>query len=239
MQTERRGPDPKFIQSTFSNIADNYDRANSAITFGMVHGWRKKMIEVSGAKLGSKVLDCATGTGDLAIEFKKVVGPSGVVVGSDFCHEMLAKAPIKAQRENLDIVFEWADATDLPYEDSRFDIVSIGYGIRNVSDPVKALKEMTRVCKAGGKVIILETGDSRNPILQPFINLYFKWIVPRIGGLVGGNREAYEYLNQSSNQFPSKEEFVSLMNQVPGLTQVQYLSLMGGASFIYTGIKSH
>tara|TARA_B100000749_G_scaffold280223_1_gene275311 strand:+ start:19341 stop:20060 length:720 start_codon:yes stop_codon:yes gene_type:complete len=232
-----KGPDPEFIQNTFSSIASNYDQANEAITMGMVGSWRKALIESANAKPGMSVLDCATGTGDLAIEFAKVVGPNGKVIGSDFCKEMLACAPEKAKKLNLEIQFEWADATDLPYEDNTFDIVSIGYGIRNVSDPVKALSEMARALKPGGKLVVLETGDTRNPVLQPMINLYFKWIVPRIGGWIGGNRKAYEYLNQSSGKFPSRKDFLKLMEATALLEDLSYKSLMGGASFIYSAKK--
>ncbi len=234
-KSQKKGPNPEDIKNLFNSISKTYDKTNDIITMGFVRPWRKKMISHSGAKSGDKVLDCATGTGDLAFEFKKVVGPTGTVLGTDFCKGMLEEGPKKAKLLNLDVQFEFADATCLQYEDNSFDITSIGYGIRNVSDPVKALCEMARVTKPGGTVIVLETGDTKNPVLQPFINIYFKHIVPRLGGWTSGNRPAYEYLNKSSNHFPSKNDFLNLMNQTGQLQGLSCKTLMGGASFIYKG----
>lgn len=231
-----KGPQPEFIKQTFNSISANYDRANDVITLGMVKRWRKRFVELSGAKKGDHILDCATGTGDLAFCFKQAVGPEGYVKGSDFCEGMLDEAPKKSKNLGLEVDFEFADVTKLPDKDNQFDITSIGYGIRNVEDPMLALKEMARVTKPGGKVMILETGDTGNPVLQPFINVYFKYLVPRLGGWAGGNRKAYEYLNQSSSQFPSKEAFIQMMNKSECFSHTKYESLMGGASFIYIGL---
>lgn len=235
MPTTHQGPNPDEIKNLFNSIASTYDKSNDVITLGFVHPWRKAMIKYSGAKAGDHVLDCATGTGDLAIEFKKVVGKDGYVLGTDFCEGMLDEAPKKAKEQNLEIDFELADATNLPYEDNKFDITSIGYGIRNVVDPAKAICEMARVTKPNGVVIILETGDTRNPFLQPFINLYFKHLVPRLGGWTSGKPKAYEYLNKSSSLFPSRNDFVDIMTSTKQFSKVEYKSLMGGASFIYKG----
>ena len=233
MNPQTLGPDPEKIHNLFSSIADGYDRANDWMTFGLAHSWRKTLVRISDAKAGDHILDCATGTGDLAIEFKKVVGPTGKVIGSDFCAEMLAYAPAKAQAKNLEITFEQADAMNLPYADSSFDVVSIAYGIRNVGDPTKALREMARVCKPGGRVMILETGDAHLPLMGGAMKFYFKNIVPRIGGWITGRPQAYDYLNKSSLSFPSRERFVQLMNATGCFRQVRFRSLMGGASFIY------
>lgn len=229
------GPDPQKIQDLFSSIAMGYDRANDWITFGLAHSWRKTLVRASGAKSGDHILDCATGTGDLAIEFKKTVGHKGQVIGTDFCAEMLALAPQKAKAKGLDIQFEIADAMKLPYADNTFDVVSIAYGIRNVADPVQALREMARVCKPNGRVMVLETGDAQWPLIQKAVQLYFKTVVPRVGGWVTGRPQAYEYLNQSSLKFPSRERFIQLMNSTGCFYKLSYRSLMGGASFIYRG----
>src|SRR5690606_29043528 len=151
---------------------------NSILSMGIHHLWRKKMVAISGAKPGMKVLDCATGTGDLAIEFKKAVGPEGQVIGTDFCQEMLIPAPAKAKAQNLDIQFEQADVMNLPYQDGQFDIVSISFGIRNVADPVKALQEMARVTKPGGCVMILEFGQADMPVFAPLFNFYSSKVLP-------------------------------------------------------------
>jgi len=230
------GPNPESIKGLFGSIALGYDKANDVMTFGLARSWRKQVVRWSQAKPGDAVLDCATGTGDLAIEFKKAVGPSGNVVGCDFCAEMLALAPGKAKAQGLTVQFDLADVLKLPYNDQSFDVVSIAYGIRNVADPEAALKEMARVCKPGGRVMILETGDSQVPVLSTAVQLYFRKVVPKVGGWITGQKEAYEYLNQSSLRFPSRERFVALMRSTGRFGDCQFKSLMGGASFIYRGI---
>lgn len=229
-------PQPEKIRSMFSRVASNYDRANSILSMGIHHFWRKKMVRLSGAKPGMKVLDCATGTGDLAIEFKNAVGPEGQVIGTDFCEEMLLPAPAKAQAQNLEIKFEQADVMNLPYPDAQFDIVSISFGIRNVSDPVKALKEMARVTKPGGYVMILEFGQADLPVFAPLFNFYSEKVLPIVGGWVTGQKEAYEYLQKSSASFPCKDGFLELMKQSGSFSKMNYHSLTGGVAYIYIGV---
>lgn len=229
------GPQPEYVKNLFTSIASTYDKANDVITFGMARDWRRRLVDLSGAKPGDSVLDCATGTGDLAIDFKKVVA-DGEVIGSDFCEEMLKTAPDKALREGVDVKFEVADAMALPYPSKRFDITSIAYGIRNVQSPEVALSEMARVTKPGGCVMVLETGETKVPLLRSAIGIYFKHIVPRLGGWVSGKRSAYEYLQKSSQSFPSGQNFLNLMTHTGKFSKVECYSIMGGASFIYKGI---
>lgn len=228
---------PQKIHSMFSKVAANYDKANTVLSLGIHHLWRKKLIRLSGVGEGSRVLDCATGTGDLAIEFKKVVGATGSVTGTDFCSEMLAPAPLKAQQKNLEITFETADAMDLPYTDDQFDVVSISFGIRNVSNPVKALQEMARVTKPGGKVMILEFGQATLPVFAPVFNFYSTKVLPVIGGMITGQKDAYSYLQKSSAHFPCRENFVSLMREAGSFSTMKFYSLTGGVAYIYVGVK--
>ncbi len=233
------GPEAKKIKNLFGGIANTYDRANDVITFGMARRWRKKLVKWSGAQPGMSVLDCATGTGDLALNFKSVVGKTGHVVGSDFCPEMIALAPDKAKKQNTEVTFQIEDVTELSPKDNSFDITSIAYGIRNVQDPKKGLSEMARVTKPGGKVMVIETGEITTPIFKHLIPIYFNFIVPLLGGFVSGNKEAYDYLNKSSSQFPCKEEFVEIMKSTEMFSEIEYISIMGGASYIYKGtVKS-
>lgn len=227
--------DPHFIQALFRSISPTYDRANDVITLGMARLWRKSLVKWSDAKPDSRILDCATGTGDLAFEFQRHLGPQAEVIGTDFVEEMLVLARQKARILDLQTQFQWADATQLDFSDSHFNVTSIAYGIRNVYDTVKALSEMARVTKPGGKVLILETGDLKNPVLGPLIRLYFNKFVPALGGVVSGNRSAYEYLNQSSAQFPCGMDFLALMDATHRFKKLEFKSLMGGASFIYRG----
>jgi demethylmenaquinone methyltransferase/2-methoxy-6-polyprenyl-1,4-benzoquinol methylase len=222
------------VKNMFADIADDYDRINSILSFGVHNAWRKKTVLESNAKPGDKVLDCATGTGDLAIEFKKAVGHEGEVVGTDFCQEMIEHAPAKADKENLVVTFEVADAMDLPYEDDSFDIASIAFGIRNVDDPLVCLKEMARVIKPGGRVVVLEFGQPKGAVRIPY-EIYSKHVMPAIGGFISGNREAYTYLPETSAKFPAGEKFIDLMKEADVFSDQRAVKLTGGISYIYVG----
>jgi demethylmenaquinone methyltransferase/2-methoxy-6-polyprenyl-1,4-benzoquinol methylase len=222
------------VRSMFADIADDYDRVNSILSFGVHHGWRKRAVQLSGAAKGDHVLDCATGTGDLALEFKKTVGDEGLVLGTDFCKEMIEHAPAKAARNNLDVDFEVADAMNLPYDDDRFDIASIAFGIRNVDDPVQALKEMGRVVKPGGKVVVLEFGQPKGLLKYPY-EWYSQHIMPTLGGWISGNREAYSYLPRTSARFPAGPKFISLMKEANCFDNQMFEKLTGGIAYVYVG----
>ncbi len=233
---KRASPNPEVIRNMFSKVAANYDRGNNILSMGIHHLWRKKLVKWSGAQPGQKVLDCATGTGDLAIEFKKAVGPSGEVLGTDFCAEMLLTAPQKATERGLDIRFEQADVTQLQYADNSFDVCSISFGIRNVGDPIKALQEMARVTKPGGVVMVLEFGQVQVPVFGPLYNFYSEKVLPKLGGLVTGQGEAYEYLQKSSAAFPCQDKFIDLMKTSGAFSSMNYVSLTGGIAYIYKGL---
>ncbi len=229
-------PNPEIIRSMFSKVASKYDRANSVLSVGIHHLWRKKLVQLSNASEGQKVLDCATGTGDLAIAFKKIVGSTGQVIGTDFCADMMETAPAKAAKLSLEIKFEQADVTQLQYPDRQFDIASISFGIRNVSDPVLALKEMSRVCKSGGRVMILEFGQMQTPVIKDLYNLYSEKILPALGGLVTGQKEAYDYLQKSSASFPCRDNFLNLMKQTGSFSDMGFQPVSFGIAYIYTGV---
>lgn len=222
------------VKNMFADIADDYDRINTILSFGVHNAWRKKAVLESGAAPGDRVLDCATGTGDLAIEFKKAVGHQGKVIGTDFCEEMIEHAPAKADKEKLVVEFEVADAMNLPYEDNSFDIASIAFGIRNVDDPLACLKEMARVVKSGGRVVILEFGQPKGAVRFPY-KIYSKHVMPAIGGFISGNREAYSYLPETSAKFPAGDKFLDLMRNADVFSDQRAVKLTGGISYIYVG----
>ncbi len=218
----------------FASISTRYDRANTVLSGGVHHLWRRKAVRWSGAHEGDRVLDCATGTGDLAIAFRKAVGASGSVVGTDFVPEMLELARTKAR----DITFEVADVTRLPYEDDSFDIASISFGIRNVGDPRKGIAEMARVVRPGGRVIVLEFGQPAGRGFGTLYDFYRRHLLPRFGGLVTGDREAYEYLERSSGRFPCGDEFVAMMRESANFASVDFTPLTFGIAYLYRGVKS-
>src|SRR3989338_5104152 len=204
-------PEAEKIRSMFGEIAGSYDLANTVMSAGIHHLWRKALVKWSGALLGQRVLDCATGTGDLALVFKKAVGSPGEVVGTDFCAEMLSHAPEKALKKSCDIRFEQADVTDLPYETASFNIASISFGIRNVQNPVQGLSELARVVRPGGAVMVLEFGQPSIPGVREAYEVYARHVIPRIGGWITGRKTAYEYLQNSSAKFPCREGFTEMM----------------------------
>lgn len=222
------------VRSMFADIADDYDKVNGILSFGIHNLWRTKTVKESGAKEGDRVLDCATGTGDLALEFKQKVGMDGYVMGTDFCSEMIAHAPEKAQKKGLEIDFEVADAMHLPYGDATFDIASIAFGIRNVDDPIQALKEMARVVKPGGRVVVLEFGQPKGVVGVPY-RFYSKHVMPAVGGWISGNREAYTYLPETSAAFPAGDRFLELMKDSGVFSSSKAVSLTGGIAYVYVG----
>lgn len=233
MSTNPAGPQPEFIKNLFASISDSYDNANDVITMGLARRWRRQLVQWSGVQKGGQVLDCATGTGDLALDFKAHVGSKGQVIGTDFCPEMIALAPQKANKKGLPVDFQVADAMNLPFEDNQFEVTSIAYGIRNVQDPVATIKEMARVTKPQGTVMVLETGEPKGILWPHLLRFHFHYLVPWLGGMVSGERQAYEYLNRSSSQFPSGPDFVELIQPSKAFSQMEYRSLMGGASYMY------
>ncbi|WNG47013.1 bifunctional demethylmenaquinone methyltransferase/2-methoxy-6-polyprenyl-1,4-benzoquinol methylase UbiE [Archangium minus] len=222
------------VRQMFSSIATRYDVTNEVLSFGVHRLWRRAAVRLSGAREGSAVLDCATGTGDLALAFKRKVGTSGRVVGTDFCKEMLDSAPAKAAREGLQVEFQVADAMDLPFADNSFDVASIAFGIRNVDDPVKCLKEMARVVRPGGRVVVLEFGQPTG-LFGALFRVYSKVVMPTIGGLLTGNRAAYEYLPRTSAAFPAGDKFLSLMEQAGAYQERVAHPMMFGTSYVYVG----
>jgi len=217
----------------FGSIAGRYDRANTILSGGVHHRWRRKTVRWSGAKRGDRVLDCATGTGDLAIAFKRAVGGEGVVIGTDFTPEMLDLARAKTKQ----IEFDLADVTRLPFDDASFDISSIAFGIRNVADPRAGIRELARVVKSGGRVMILELGQPPNNGFRAIYDFYRRHILPRVGGIVTGEQAAYEYLDRSAGAFPSAGAFVQLMRESAAFQSIEYERLMFGVAYVYRAVK--
>ena len=217
------------VRAMFDRIARVYDLMNSVMTAGLHHRWRGRAADLASVEPGDRVLDVATGTGDLAIELSRRVAPGGEVVGSDFSEAMLELARAKAPR----IAFEPANALDLPYEDDSFDAATVGFGARNFSDLPRGLAEMTRVVRPGGRVVVLELTTPERPPLSWFFGLWFDRLVPLLGR-IAGDPDAYSYLPSSVRRFPNARGLAAAMAAV-GLVNVRWLVTAGGIIAIHAG----
>jgi demethylmenaquinone methyltransferase/2-methoxy-6-polyprenyl-1,4-benzoquinol methylase len=222
------------VRQMFAQIAPRYDLANEVLSLGIHRWWRRIAVRESGVRPGQSVLDCATGTGDLALAFKRAVGPTGKVIGTDFCAEMLAVAPQKALRAGLEVEFEVADATALPYPKASFDVTAIAFGIRNVDDPMRCLRELARVTRPGGRVVVLEFGQPRGAFGSLF-RLYSAKIMPWLGGALTGQRSAYEYLPRTAASFPSGDRFLTMMAEASAFSELKASPLTFGTAYVYLG----
>jgi demethylmenaquinone methyltransferase/2-methoxy-6-polyprenyl-1,4-benzoquinol methylase len=223
------------VHKMFSQIATRYDAANDVMSLGIHRIWRRIAVRLSGAAPGQAVLDCATGTGDLALAFKRAVGAGGTVLGTDFNADMLATAPAKARAAGLEVAFEVADVMRLPYADGRFDVASISFGIRNVDAPRVALGELGRVVKPGGRVVVLEFGQPTG-LFGFLYRPYARWVMPLVGGWLSGNRAAYEYLPLTAAAFPCGERFLELMRATGRFEACTCQPLLQGLANVYVGV---
>jgi demethylmenaquinone methyltransferase/2-methoxy-6-polyprenyl-1,4-benzoquinol methylase len=233
---EAHGPDrgtldEPQVRAMFDRISGVYDRMNSVMTAGLHHQWRRRAADLAAVAPGDEVLDVATGTGDLAIELARRVGPQGSVIGSDFSEQMLDHARVKAPA----IRWEWANALELPYESGRFAAVTVGFGARNFADLDRGLAEMTRVAAPGGHVVVLEITTPTRPPLSTFYSAWFDRVVPLIGR-VAGDPDAYTNLPNSVKRFPGPHELAQRL-AATGLEDVRYLLTAGGIIAIHAGRK--
>lgn len=216
----------------FGAIADRYDLMNRVMTLGMDQRWRRQAAHAANLSPGESVLDVATGTGDLAFELVKYVQPGGTVTGVDFVPEMLALARRKAADRDLPVTFQEADALALPFPDNTFHAATCGFGVRNFADRERGLAEMTRVVRAGGRVVILEMTPPQNDLARR----YMTEVVPRLGQMLARARDAYTYLPESAQAFPDAET-LGRMLQTAGLRKVTYRLLNFGTVALHWGTK--
>jgi demethylmenaquinone methyltransferase/2-methoxy-6-polyprenyl-1,4-benzoquinol methylase len=217
------------VRAMFDRIAGVYDRMNSVMTAGLHHQWRRRAADLAAVGPGSRVLDVATGTGDLAIELAGRVAPGGEVIGSDFSERMLELARAKAPG----IDFEQANALALPYPDDRFDAATVGFGARNFADLEQGLSEMARVVRPGGRVVVLEITTPTKPPLSTFYRQWFDRVVPALGRL-GGDADAYSYLPSSVRRFPGPRDLAATMERA-GLEHIRWILTAGGIIAVHVG----
>ncbi|MDX6639199.1 MAG: demethylmenaquinone methyltransferase / 2-methoxy-6-polyprenyl,4-benzoquinol methylase [Solirubrobacteraceae bacterium] len=210
----------------FDRISGVYDLMNQVMTAGLHHAWRRRAADLAGAGPDTEVLDVATGTGDLAIEMAR---RGARVIGSDFSEEMLARARAKEPA----IAWEWANAMDLPYADDRFAAATVGFGARNFSDLEQGVREMARVVRPGGRVVILEITTPTKPPLSTFFRVWFDAIVPALGR-VAGDSQAYEYLPDSVKRFPAPAALAAVMDRA-GLHDIRWILTAGGIIALHVG----
>jgi demethylmenaquinone methyltransferase/2-methoxy-6-polyprenyl-1,4-benzoquinol methylase len=214
------------VRAMFDRIAGVYDVMNSVMTAGLHHRWRERAVDLARVGPGSRALDVATGTGDLAIA---LAARGADVVGSDFSEGMLARARAKSPA----VRWEQANALELPYENGAFDAATVGFGARNFSDLARGLREMTRVVRPGGRVVVLEITTPTRPPLSTFFSLWFDRIVPLLGRATGED-QAYAYLPSSVKRFPGPAELAAVM-AASGLTDVRWILTAGGIIALHSG----
>lgn len=229
------------IREMFGEISPRYDFLNHFLSMGTDFYWRWRAVRAVPLEPEIPLLDVCTGTGDLAIAYWKRGGGRIPVVGSDFAHEMLRRAQDKSKNKTSaatkPLCFLEADTQQLPFRDNLFQLVSVAFGLRNVTDTEAGLREMSRVCRPGGHVLVLEFTMPTGAIIGPLYRYYFKHVLPRIGQLLSGSRQsAYNYLPDSVSQFPQGESLVELMRQ-SGLEAVCWKSLTFGIAALYWGKK--
>ncbi|MGM0434847.1 MAG: bifunctional demethylmenaquinone methyltransferase/2-methoxy-6-polyprenyl-1,4-benzoquinol methylase UbiE [Pseudomonadota bacterium] len=228
----------KRVGQVFSSVASRYDLMNDLMSMGIHRLWKRFTIELSSVRPGHRILDIAGGTGDLTMQFADRVGTQGEVVLADINQEML-----EVGRERLidrgyagRVDYVQANAECLPFPDSYFNAVSIAFGLRNVTDKDLALREMTRVLKPGGKLLILEFSKPVNPLLNKAYDTYSFTALPLMGRLVAGDSESYKYLAESIRMHPDQETLKGMMEDA-GLVQCKYHNMTGGIVALHAGIK--
>ena len=228
----------KLVGEVFSSVASKYDLMNDVMSLGIHRLWKKAAIESSQVMPGNSVLDVAGGTGDLAIEFSKIVGSSGSVVLSDINEDMLAegkKRVLDSGRLNVD--FKIANAEELPFEKNSFDCISIAFGIRNVTDKEKALKSMFHCLKPGGRLIVLEFSKPTSNLFSQIYDIYSFNLLPLMGKLIADDADSYQYLAESIRKHPDQETFKKMM-QSAGFLEASYENLTGGIVALHKGTKT-
>ncbi|KHE72149.1 demethylmenaquinone methyltransferase [Halobacillus sp. BBL2006] len=225
------------VHHVFEKIYNRYDQMNSIISFQQHRLWRKDVMRRMQVSKGDEALDVCCGTGDWTMTLAEAVGPKGKVIGLDFSVNMLSVGIKKKMASHIkQVEFEHGNAMQLPFEDNRFDYVTIGFGLRNVPDYLQVLKEMHRVVKPGGKVVCLETSQPTNPLFKAVYYFYFSNIMPIFGKVFAKSYQEYSWLQESAKDFPGKNELKEMFEEV-GLREVQVKSYTGGVAAMHMGEK--
>jgi demethylmenaquinone methyltransferase / 2-methoxy-6-polyprenyl-1,4-benzoquinol methylase len=226
------------VRSVFESVAGKYDVMNDLMSFGAHRLWKHFTLSLTGLRPGQQALDVAGGTGDLAAGLSRLVGKTGRVVLSDVNPAMLEIGRDRlldaGHVGNVECIV--ADAENLPFEDNSFDCVTIGFGLRNVTDKLKALKSMHRVLKTGGQLLVLEFSTPTAPGLKPVYDAYSFKVLPFLGGLIAKDRDSYRYLAESIRMHPDQEALLAMLREA-GFIQARYHNLTGGIVAVHRGYK--
>ncbi len=223
------------VAGVFTSVASKYDIMNDLMSAGLHRLWKRYAVSVSGVRAGQRVLDVAGGSADLSRLFLKKVGSSGQVVLTDINNAMLRVGRDRLLDEGISTPVTQCDAEHLPFPDNYFDCVSIAFGLRNVTHKDAALREMKRVLKPGGRVIVLEFSKVAKPLEKAY-DLYSFKLLPKMGQLIAGDAESYKYLAESIRMHPGQEELKQMMVDA-GLERVEYFNLTGGVVAVHRGYK--
>ncbi len=233
-----RGAKAGLVANVFHSVASRYDLMNDLMSAGIHRVWKRFTIEVSAVRPGDRVLDIAGGTGDLTARFSRLVGAEGEVVLADINDSMLQVGRDKLIDSGFhgNIEYVQANAERLPFPDNHFDIVSIAFGLRNVTDKETALQSMLQVLKPGGRLLILEFSKPGNELLSSAYDTYSFKILPVLGKLVAGDSDSYQYLAESIRMHPDQETLKEMM-EIAGFARCEYFNMTGGVVALHKGTK--
>ncbi|HKJ71946.1 MAG TPA: class I SAM-dependent methyltransferase [Gammaproteobacteria bacterium] len=232
------GEKARRVRGVFDSVAGSYDLMNDLMSGGLHRYWKRYTVWRAEAKAGDRVLDIAGGTGDLARQFAPLVGPRGWVLVSDINYEMLHVGRRRLADEGLvgNLVWVTADAETMPLPDDQFDVITVAFGLRNMTRKGRALQELLRLLKPGGQLLVLEFSHPVMP-LKPFYDAYSFKIIPRLGQLIAGDRESYQYLVESIRQHPDQRTLREMFADA-GFVRTGYTNLTGGIVALHTGFKA-
>ena len=225
------------VQGVFSSVASRYDLMNDVMSGGVHRLWKDAMMDWLAPRPGQRLLDVAGGTGDIAFRFLKRAGHAHATV-LDLTEDMLVEGRKRAEAARLDDSLDWivGDAMALPFDDASFDVYTISFGIRNVTRPQDALNEAFRVLKPGGRLMVLEFSQIPNEGLQSLYDLYSFNVIPRMGQLIAGDKDSYQYLVESIRRFPDQDTFLGML-RTAGFEQAKYRNLTMGVACLHSGWK--
>jgi demethylmenaquinone methyltransferase/2-methoxy-6-polyprenyl-1,4-benzoquinol methylase len=231
------GEKRRRVAGVFTSVAHKYDLMNDLMSFGIHRVWKRFAVDLAGVRAGERVLDVAGGTGDLTREFAKAAGPKGQVILSDINAAMLGEGRKRLVDHGLlNVPLVQANAEQLPFEDGSFDCITIGFGLRNVTDKDAALRSMTRCLKPGGRLLVMEFSKPLNPMLGKAYDQYSFKLLPFMGRVVARDEDSYRYLAESIRMHPDQETLKRMMENA-GLARVQVYNLSGGIVAVHRGFR--